>query len=318
MRILSVNPSITMSGIRLFFVVVLASIGFGSIGIRSATAQELDCKVTVNIQTLSEEERITWQTFKQDVEAYLNTFSWTTNFSGEKIQCSMTFNITGSGSTVTSQLFVQSTRKLAGSNEVTTIARFLDDKASFAYYRGMPLQHGVNYRQLETLLDFYANLIIGLDFDSYESLSGTAAFQNAQSAALVANSSQGAGWDRLITVSGAFSRMGYIEDIMNANTRTTRNIWYMYHTQVLDKIAATEDLAKLNYATVIDTLILIKRQSSELDRSVYYKTILDSKYAEFADLGRWFKDNADLYFRKLKYLDASHSTFYDDARAKLN
>jgi len=136
--------SITMSGIRLFFVAVLVLLG-----LRTAVAQELECKVTVNIQTLSDEERITWQTFKQDVEAYLNTFSWTTNFSGEKIQCSMTFKITGSnGSSITAQLLVQSTRKLAGSNEVTTIARFLDDKATFGYYRGMPLQHGVNYRQL--------------------------------------------------------------------------------------------------------------------------------------------------------------------------
>lgn len=303
-----------MSGTRLFFIAVLLLLG-----LRTAVAQELECKVTVNIQTLSEEERLTWQTFKQDVEAYLNTFSWTTNFSGEKIQCSMTFNITGAnGSSVNSQLFVQSTRKLAGSDQVSTLARFLDDKATFGYYRGMPLQHGVNYRQLETLLDFYANIIIGLDFDSYESLSGTAAFQNAQQAALVANSSQGAGWDRLITVSGAFSRMGYIEDVLNANTRTVRNIWHTYHTQVLDKIAATEDLAKANFATLVDTLILIKRQSSELDRSVYYKTILDAKYPEMAEFGRWFKDNADLYFRKLKYLDAAHSTFYDDARTKLN
>jgi len=112
--------------------------------------------------------------------------------------------------------------------------------------------------------------------------------------------------------------MGYIEDILNANTRTVRNIWYAYHTQVLDKIAANEELAKSNFATVVDTLIVIKRSSSDLDRSVYYKTILDAKYPEFADFGRWFKDNADLYFRKLKYLDAAHSTFYDDAKAKLN
>ncbi len=303
-----------MSVIRLFCFAILVAVTT-----ESAIAQELECKVTVNIQTLSEEERLVWQTFKQDVEAYLNTFSWTTNFSGEKIQCSMTFNITGAnGSAYNAQLFVQSTRKLANSDQTTTIARFLDDKASFEYSRGRPLQHGVNYRELETLLDYYANVIIGLYLDSYEPQLGTASFQNAQQAALTANASQGSGWDRLITSSGAFSKFGYVEDVLNAMTRTTRYIWWKYHTQVLDQIATNEDQARATYALLVDSLITIKRASSELDRSVYYKTILDAKYPEMAELGRWFKDNADLYFRKLKYLDIAHSTFYEDARSKLN
>ncbi len=282
---------------------------------RAVRAQELNCTVTVNVQTLSDDERQKWATFQQDVQAYLNTYSWTTNFSGEKIQCSMAFNLTG-GSSV--QLFVQSNRPIGDTKQLTAVTRFLDANVSFNYTRGMALQHGVNYRELESILDYYAYIIIGLDFDSYDQETGTAALQQAQQVALVANAGQGTGWDRLITSSGAFSRIGYVEDILSANNRVLRDLWWKYHTGVLDVLATNEEKAQETLAGIIDTLVSMKRQSSDLSRSVFFRAIFDCKYPEFADFARLFKDNAELYFRKLKYLDPSHSTFYDEALAKMN
>lgn len=298
------------------FAIVLASIGMLA---PIAQAQELNCRVTVNTQVLSTEERIVWDGFKEDVEAYLNTYSWTTNFSGQKIQCSMAFNITGSnGSEYNVQLFVQSSRPMAGSTQTATMARFLDDKVTFGYTRGMALQHSNNYRELESVLDYYAQIIIGLDQDSYTQEGGSAAFQHAQEAALVANAAQGNGWDRMVTASGAFSRVGYIEDINNANIRVVRDMWLSYHLGVIDHAVTDEDGAKTALAGIIDSLITLKRESSDLDRSVFYKTLFNAKYTELADFGRWFKDNGDLYFRKLKFLDSGHASFYDDAYSKLN
>ena len=296
------------------FLLVLAALCCARISV----AQELACKVTVNIQTLSEEERQIWQTFRADVEAYLNTYSWTTNFSGERIQCSVVFNITGAnGSDYTAQVFIQSNRPLNQSKELTTMARFLDDKVTFGYSRGLPLQHGVNYRSLESLLDYYAYIIVGLDLDSYAPEGGTAPLQQAQTTALIANSSQGNGWDRIITASGAFSRFGYIESLLDANNRVLRDLYYSYHTTVLDEIGANPDLARNNYGHFIDTVIKLKRATSDIDRSVFFKTFCEAKYTEFSEFVRWFKDNADLYFRKIKFIDPQHITFYDAALEKM-
>ncbi|MDP4221619.1 MAG: DUF4835 family protein, partial [Bacteroidota bacterium] len=189
---------------------------------------------------------------------------------------------------------------------------------SFGYSRGQILQHSMNYRDLESILDFYAYIIIGLDFDSYESNSGSAAFQQAQQVALIANAAQNVvGWDRLITSSGAFSRFGYIEDVMNAGTRSIRDIVWAYHYKVLDNIATKEDEARAELAKVVDTLVSMKRSGSTIDRSVYYKTFFEAKYTEFADFGKWFKENKDLYYQKLEYLDPAHQNYYEDAKAKL-
>lgn len=293
---------------RIILVVVLALVGRASI-----RAQELNCTVSVNVVTLSTEERRTWETFKQDVESYMNSYSWTTNFEGEKILCAINFNITNSGTT---QVFVQSSRPLYKSGERTTMARFYDDKVEFSYYRGMTLQHGTQYRPLETLLDYYAYIILGLDFDSYEPLAGQQMFQMAYQNALVGNASNGTGWGRLVTASGAFSRYGYAEDASGAGARVLRDLAYRYHYDVLDQLATDEQKARTAFAGFIDTLITIKKNGSMIDRSVYFKTFLEAKYAEFAEFGRWFKGNLDLYFQKLRYLDPLHQTFYEEARKK--
>jgi hypothetical protein len=293
---------------RYFF--ILLFFGFGA----KAIAQELQCVVTVNLQNLSTDDRLNWDSFKQDVEAYLNAYSWTTNFTGEKIRAQFNFNILPTGV----QIFVQSKRPMYKSTESTVMARFLDANVSFSYTRGQVLNHGVNYRDLESLLDYYAYIIIGLDFDSYESNTGSAAFQQAQQTALVANATQGAtGWDRIVTSSGAFSRFGYIEDVMSAETRPLREIVWMYNYKVLDNVATKEDEARTELGKVIDTLVSIKRSSSTLDRSVFFKTFFEAKYTEFADFAKWFKDNKDLYFQKLEYLDPAHQNYYEQAKEKL-
>ena len=280
-------------------------------------AQELLCKVILNLQTPTDDERRNWETFAADVESYLNSNNWSTNFSGDRIRCSMTFNITGSsGSNYTAQVYIQSSRPLDNSKEVTTLARFLDDKIEFSYVRGQSLQHGNIYRSLETFLDFYANLIIGLDFDSYGQLDGDPFFQNALNHALIGSASSGKGWERLFTSSGGFSRYGYAEDLVGGGAKGIRQLVSNYHFNVLDQKSAKEQQARANFAQFIDTLITIKRGSSELDRSVFWKTMLEAKYAEFAEFGRWFKGSLDLYYQKLSYLDPIHSTFYEQAKKK--
>lgn len=286
-------------------------------GIRASLSQEIQAKVIVNLNNPPEEERRNWESFAADVEAYLNSYNWTTNFEGDRIQCNITFNITGYGDKgYTAQIYVTSNRPAYNSRTLTTLARFSDDKVAFPYTRGQSLNHGQLYRPLETVLDYYANLILGQEFDSYGRLDGDQFYQAALGHALIANSSGGFGWDRLFTSAGAFSRYGYAEDASNASSRPIRQMMSNYHFTVLDQISSNEERARANYAKFVDSLITMKKNSSTLDRSVYFKAMLEAKYAEYAEFGRWFKDNIDLYYRKLEYLDPTHQTFYETVKLK--
>ncbi len=81
--------------------------------VHPVVAQELDARVDLNLSALSDQDRQAFANFKHDVEQYLNSNNWTTDFTGDRIKCSFQFNIgTNNGGDYTGQLFINSTRPL--------------------------------------------------------------------------------------------------------------------------------------------------------------------------------------------------------------
>ncbi len=299
---------------RLFF--LLVSILF--LAYRPALAQELDAQVQVNLSALNDVDRQAFVQFKHDIEQYLDDFNWTTDFTGDRIRCSFQFNIvTNNGGDYTGQLFINSTRPLYKSDQRTTMINVLDANVEFTYYRGQELQHGNNYRPLESLLDFYAYIIIALDYDSYKDQAGTIYFQQAQTLAVVANSAQGTGWQEDVTSIGTFTRMGFINDAMDANVRAFRDLIFMYHYDGLDLLSTKPDDAREAIGTAIDSLVTLKHEFSAAGRSVFLRAFFEAKYPELTDLARLFPDNVAIYFQKLGFLDAVHQQYYQEALTKV-
>ena len=298
---------------RLPFIFFIVALFFG----RVAHSQELDAQINLNLSALSDQERQAFEPFIHDLQSYINNYQWTTSFSGDRIRCSFQFNImTSNGGEYTAQLFVTSTRPLYKSDQVTTMARFFDANLDFSYYRGQELQHGNNYRSLESVIDFYVNIILALDYDSYKQQAGTPYFQQAQQLAIIASAAQGSGWERNVTSIGTYSRLAYIEDAMNANNRAFRDLIFNYHYYGLDLMSTKPDDGRLGIGSVIDSLVTLKRESSAASRSVYLRAFFESKYPELADLARLFPDNVTVYFDKLGYLDPVHQNYYEDAKSK--
>ncbi len=281
-------------------------------------AQELDAQVDLNLSALSIEDRLNFVDFKHDIEEYLNDYSWTTDYTGDRIRCSFQFNIVGdNGGDYTAQLFVNSTRPLYKSSQMTTMARFFDGSVEFPYYRGQALQHGTSFRQLESLLDYYVYIIIGLDYDSYKLESGTPYFQQAQTIAVVANSAQGTGWGEDMTSIGTYTRVGYINDALDANLREFRDLMFLYHYDGLDLLSTKPDEATEAIGTVLDSMVTLKRETSAAGRSVFLRAWFEAKYPELTDLARLFPNNLAIYFQKLEFLDPVHNNYYQDALSKM-
>ncbi len=300
--------------ISLFFLAVLSFV----LVARSAKAQELDAQVDLNISALSEQDRVQWNSFKGDVQSYLNSYNWTTSFTGDRIRCTFQFNIlSANGSTFNAQVFITSSRPLYKNDQLTTMARFFDNNVQFPYIRGEVLQRGGGYRGLESMLDFYVYVILGLDYDSYNRQGGTQYFQQANEIAAVATAASGMGWERSVSATGTYSRVGYIEDILDANQRALRDLMFEYNYHVLDLESTKPEDARTNLAMVVDSLVMLKKQSSLMQRSPFIRAFFEAKYPELSELGRMFPDNLAAYFTKLVYLDPLHETYYDQIREKL-
>ncbi len=137
-------------------------------------AQELNCNVEINSSKVSNANKEIFNSLKEAITEYMNTNKWTEAQFGanEKIQCKLFFTINSYNdgtNKMSGDLQVQSQRPVYNSSYTTTILNFKDTKIDFVYEQNQPLVFSEQDMQsnLTAILNFYAYMIIALDFDSF-------------------------------------------------------------------------------------------------------------------------------------------------------
>ena len=295
-----------------FAAVIIAVILFGSI----IDAQEIDCKVTVDMQNLTAEARENINNFSKNIEDYINNYRWTRDdFGSDKIKCSFDIFFQGSPSenSYIAQVFVGSQRKIYKSERSTGIIRLLDDKWEFTYTRNQPLYHNAfQYDPLVSFIDFYINLILGFDYDSYKLLDGITFYQQALDIASKARSGGGSSSSWETKSSGTYNRTQFIEEIMNPKYKVVREALYFYHFKGLDLLSRNKTKALENVLKAVESIGNFQKKNNE--RSIFIKAFFDTKYLELCDLFIDYRDST--VYQKLSKIDQSHQKSYDEYKAK--
>lgn len=272
-------------------------------------AQELNCRVTVNYEKLPINNRELLADFAFIIEDYMNKTQFTNEpFDGEKINCNLNIFFTSASSDVeySAQVVITSTRPVFKSDRQSPILTINDANWNFRYEKGQPLYSNQSiYDPITSFLDFYANLIIGFDWETWGEFIGTPYFQRAFSIAnLGMNSNFKKGWER---TSDAYNRTRLCEDLLNDKFRPFREAYFEYHYGIdlyqVNKTEAQEHIA--NLVNVLDDM----KNKTDIN-SVLIRTFFDSKYGEIADLLRDYKDIN--IFNKLKRIDPAHIAKYNE------
>ncbi len=275
----------------------------------NVTAQELNCRVNVNFEKLPINNRELLANFASEIETYLNKTQFTNEpFEGEKINCSLNIFFTNAASDIeyTAQVVVTSTRPVYKSDRQSPMLTINDANWNFKYEKGQPLYSNQSiYDPITSFLDFYANIIIGFDYETWGEFYGSEFFQKAFNIAnLGMNSNYKKGWER---TSDAYNRTRLCEDLLNDKFRPFREAFYEYHYGVdlfqVDKLQAQEHIA--NLVNVLNDL----KNKTDIN-SVLIRTFFDAKNGEITDL---LSDYRDLnIFNKLKRIDPSHISKYNE------
>lgn len=274
-----------------------------------SNAQELNCKVTVNYEGLPVLNRELLTDFANVIETYLNNTQFTgESWDGQKIDCSLNIFFTSASgdNDYAAQVVVVSTRPVYKSIRQSTMLTINDPVWTFRYVKNQPLYFNQSsFDPITSFLDYYANIIIGSDWDTWEELGGTPYFKRAFDIVnMGANSANKKGWERS---SATYSRWGLCEDLLNDKYRRFREAIFVYYVGVdeyqINKTAALEKIVNL-----INVLIDMK---SKVDiNSVLIRTFFDAKYGEIIDLLKGYPDPT--IFAKLKKIDPPHSAKYDE------
>ena len=218
-------------------------------------AQELNCSVTVNADQLSGSKQV-FETLQEAISEYMNTTVFTNaQFSpNEKIECRLFFTIKEYADDVLKgDLQVQSLRPVYNSSYTTTLINFKDSKIDFTYRENEPLVFSVNNMesQLTAILNFYAYLILAIDFDSFAPNGGDSYFDRLKQIVQMAQSSGEAGWKAFEDTK---NRSAVLSVYTEPATSAIRDLTYRYHRLGLDQMATSVARGR---ATVTESLGVI-------------------------------------------------------------
>ncbi|HLG31614.1 MAG TPA: DUF4835 family protein [Ignavibacteriaceae bacterium] len=272
-------------------------------------SQELNCRVEVNYENLPVNNRELLTDFASVIESYMNTTRFTNdNWDGQKIDCSMSIFFLGAATDIdyTAQIVVVSQRPIYKSTNNSQMVTINDAQWAFQYQRGQALYaNQTTFEALSSFLDFYANIIIGFDWDTWEEFGGTKYFQRAQDIVnLGAASSNAQGWQ---SSSSTYSRWGLVNEIFAEKYSKFRSAIFDYHYGI-DIYSQNKILGQQKIVSLINTLYDMWQSEGGLT-SVYVKTFFDAKYGEIIE---YMKDYQDLtIFDKLKKIDPPHASRYE-------
>jgi hypothetical protein len=255
---------------------------------RLAPAQELKCNVQVVSQAIQGSNKKVFETLQGAIFEFMNNKIWTNHVYDveERIECTMLINLTEqtSADQFKGTVQIQARRPVFGSSYYTVMLNYKDDNFDFDYIEFQTLDFNENnyMSNLTSILGYYANIILGMDYDSYSYEGGSEYFQKAQ---VIVNNAQNAtqkGWKAFET-SNNKNRYWLIQNIMSEKYAPLREFNYQYHRLGLDLMSTKTTEARSQIAESLKLLQKVYRDKPD-PYMHFLQVLIDSESDEWVNI----------------------------------
>ena len=246
-------------------------------------AQELNCTVEINSDQVEGTNKEVFNTLQQAINDYMNTtkFSQAQIAANEKIECRLFFTIKEyNDDTFSGDLQIQSSRPVYNTSYTTTLINFKDTKIEFTYRLNEPLIFSENQMEsnLMAILNFYAYLILAVDFDSFSPNGGDPFYERAKLIVQMAQSAGETGWKAFEDTK---NRSSVLDGFTQPSTSDVRKLLYQYHRQGLDEMPLSPDKGRSKITASLD---ILKKIYDVAPMSVMLSMFKDAKLDELVNL----------------------------------
>ena len=263
-----------------FFLTTLSILVYCSIGY----SQELNCQVSILTPQIQASDKTIYDNLQTELRDFLNNRKWTNEeyLNQERIECSMIITISERVSTdeFKASIQIQSRRPIYNSSYNSPMFNHQDNDFGFRYVQDQTIEFdesNIN-SNLTAVLGYYANIIIGLDYDSFSPEGGTPYFTKAQT---IVNNSQRLserGWKAFET---SRNRYWLVENLLNVSFKPMRAFIYSYHRQGFDKF--TDNIADAR-SSITDNLSDLKKVYQDKPNSFLMQIFFTAKADELINL----------------------------------
>jgi hypothetical protein len=276
-----------------------------------ARAQELRCTVTVNKDALQGTEFAYLDDLREEISRYVNDRAWTDDvyLDRERIDCAfqITFTRALTLNTFEATIVVSAHRPIYGTPQRTQTFLTQDNRwGPFTYTQGQGLIYAPNrFDAFVSVLDFYALLILGYDYDTFSALGGQPYFERARAIAELARAVDAEGW---FIVGDERTRGNLITQLLDPRFAPLRRVHFDYHFGVLDHFTTQHEQAWERGMEVLTALNTLYEEFNA--RRFATDVFFSAKFNELADL---FADapRRNEAYELLAEMDAPHLTTYD-------
>lgn len=278
-------------------------------------SQELNFTVIINSDRARIQNTDVFSQMKTTFEQFLNGRSWTTDeFRPEeriKGNLLITINDVPQVGTYNATVQIQTVRPVYGTNYESLVFNFADRNWNFDYIESQPLEFNrFSYlNNISSLLAFYAQIALGLDYDTYESRGGNEFFAAANDIVNNAQQSGRPGWVQ--STSDRRNRYSLNNDIYTSSVFSViRDAYYLYHRQGLDILLIRPEEA---YANILEAIRIVAQANKTQPNGIFTISFIDAKSDEIASILK----NAPLEIRTeavelLLEVDPNNARKYND------
>jgi hypothetical protein len=277
----------------------------------NTNAQELFCNIQINSSQVQTSDRKVFSTMQTAIYEFINNTKWTNTKiqNEERIECSILINISKkiSNDEFEGSIQIQSTRPIYGTSYKSTLFNYLDNDFRFKYleYQSLEFSAATHTSNLTSVLAFYVNIILGLDFASFSEDGAYEYFNLAQNIVNNAQNARETGWKAFESDK---NRYWLVHDLMDQRYTDYHTAMYRYHRLGMDNLSEEADDARYEITEALESLKSIYRQNAS---AFILKLFFDAKSDEIVKIySEAFPNEQARIIKTLVEIDPAHSSKY--------
>ena len=249
-------------------------------------AQELDFRVIINSDRSRFQNTEVFNQMKTSFEQFLNGRTWTSDEyrPEERVKGNLLITISEVPQigVYSATVQIQVVRPVFGTNYESVVLNFIDRNWTFEYQESQPLEFNrfSFLNNISSLLAFYANIALGMDYDTFALKGGNPYFEIANDIVNNAQQSGRVGW--MQNPSDRRSRYWLINDIyISPVYAPIREAMYLYHRKGIDQLATAPDEA---YSSILEAIQHVAEANKQQPNGIFTISFVDAKTDEIAQI----------------------------------
>jgi hypothetical protein len=281
--------------------------------IQQVHAQDLNARVQILSPKIQSANKRVLDVLQTTISNFLNSRKWSSDEfkPQERIDCTWIITITdwdGSSPNFKAEAQLLASRPVYNTAYNSTLINITDKDFDFYYAEGQAVEFTEQnyFGNLSSLLAFYANVVVGLDYDSFSKLGGTPYFIKAQNIVSNAQNASYLGWKGFENLR---NRYWLIENLNNKSFLPIREGYYTYHRLGLDELAENPSTGR---NTVLNLLPELQKADRLKQGAMLTQLFFTAKADELVNtlLGATNSDKVKAY-QLLIQLDPANASKYE-------